>query len=83
MPIIATIGCSFFVLVGVGLFRFFNELLMAAVQHRAVSWTVATQSLIEFAVWTGLFLIINVPSLFFYNPNAKGDVDKAGFVEGE
>lgn len=83
MPIIATIGCSFFVLVGVGLFQFFNELLMAAVQHRAVSWPVATQSLIEFAVWTGLFLIINVPSLFFYNPNAKGDVDKAGFVEGE
>ena len=83
MPIIATIGCSFFVLVGVGLFQFFNELIMAGAQSRPVSWPVATQSLKEFAVWLGLFLVINVPSIFFYNPNAKGDVDKAGFVEGE
>ena len=83
MPIIATIGCAFFVLVGVGLFQFFNELIMAAAQSREVSWPVATQSLKEFGVWMILFLIINVPSIFFYNENAKGDVDKADFVEAE
>ena len=83
MPIIAIIGCSFFVLVGTGVFQFINELIMAAAQHRAVSWKAAFASLLEFAVWTGLFLVINVPSLFFYRPDAKGDVDKAGFVEGE
>ena len=83
MPIIATIGCSFFVLVGIGFFQFFNELIMAAAESRAVSWPAATQSLKEFGVWLVLFLIINVPSIFFYNADAKGDVDKAGFVDGE
>ena len=89
MPIIAIVGCSFFVLVGTGIFQFFNELIMAAAQHRAVVWfddknaTGALYSFVEFAVWTILFLMINVPSIFFYNPEAKGDVDKAGFVEGE
>lgn len=88
MPIIAIVGCSFFVLVGTGIFQFFNELIMAGAQHRPVVWFDkegggALYSFVEFAVWTGLFLIINVPSIFFYRENAKGDVDKAGFVEGE
>ena len=81
MPIIATVGCAFFVLVGSGVFQFINELIMAAAQSRSVDWAVATQSLKEFGVWMILFLVINIPSLFFYNPNAKGDVDKAGFAE--
>ena len=83
MPIIAIVGCSFFVLVGTGIFQFFNELIMAAAQSRKVVWKSAFSSLIEFAVWLVLFLVINVPSIFFYRENAKGDVDKAGFVEGE
>ena len=83
MPIIAIVGCSFFVLVGTGLFQFFDELIVAAINSRAVDWNKATSSLIAFAVWLVLFLVINVPSIFFYRPDAKGDVDKAGFVEGE
>ena len=83
MPIIACIGCGFFVLVGTGLFQFFNELIAAAAGSRAVNWATATGSLKAFGVWMILFLVINVPSLFFYRPDAKGDVDKAGFVEGE
>ena len=83
MPIVAIAGCTFFVLCGTGIFQFFNQLIAAAVGHRAVNWELATDSLKRFGVWMILFLVINVPSIFFYRPNAKGDVDKAGFVEGE
>ena len=83
MPIVAIIGCSFFVICGTGIFQFFSELISAAAAHRAVSWKDAFASIAQFGVWLVLFAIINVPSIFFYNPNAKGDVDKAGFVEGE
>lgn len=83
MPIIAIVGCSFFVICGTGIFQFVSELIAAAAAHRAVDWPKALNSFAQFGVWTVLFLIINVPSIFFYNPNAKGDVDKAGFVEGE
>ena len=83
MPIIAIIGCSFFVICGTGIFQFFSELIAAAAAHRAVNWKDAFNSIAQFGVWLILFAVINVPSIFFYNPNAKGDVDKAGFVEGE
>lgn len=83
MPIIAIVGCSFFVLCGTGLFQFITELISAAAGARSVNWVKATGSLKCFGIWFILFLFINVPSIFFYRPDAKGDVDKAGFVEGE
>ena len=83
MPIIAIVGCSFFVLCGTGLFQLIDKTLFNLIKGEPVVWAEATGALKAFGVWLVLFLIINVPSLFFYNPNAKGDVDKAGFVEGE
>jgi len=83
MPIIAIVGCSFFVLCGTGLFQFIDKTLFVLIKGEKVDWIVATDALKCFGVWFALFVIINAPSFLFYDKGAKGDVDKAGFVEGE
>ncbi len=52
MPIIAIIGCSFFILCGTGLYQ------LIAGQ--------GTGDLINFAIWLSLFAAIEIPSFFFY-----------------
>lgn len=63
MPIIAIIGCSVFVLVGTGVFQLFNGLITGSEKPYS--------SLIEFCVWFCLFLIVMIPSIFFYKKDPK------------
>lgn len=62
MPIIAIIGCSFFILVGTGLFQFIVN--------------GSTQSLKEFAVWLILFFDVMTPCLFFYRKDAVSVIEE-------
>lgn len=55
MPIVAIIGCSFFILVGSGIFQLIVNKTF--------------DSLIEFGVWMVLFVIMMTPCLFFYREN--------------
>ena len=57
MPIIAIIGSLFFVICGTGLYQ--------------LIFTGSPDSLKAFGVFMLLFVILMVPSLFFYNPNGK------------
>jgi len=62
MPIIATIGSLFFVICGTGLYQLiFNN---------------DTSSLIAFAVFIGLFIILMIPSIFFYRKDTKEIVEE-------
>ena len=61
MPIVAIIGCTFFILVGTGLFQLI------------VNKT--TDSLIEFGVWMVLFVIMMAPCLFFYRKDAVSIIE--------
>lgn len=61
MPIIAIIGSIFFVLCGTGLYQFITS--------------GDTSSLISFAVFMGLFVILMVPCLFFYKEENNIEVE--------
>ena len=62
MPIIATIGSLFFVFCGTGVYQLiFNG---------------DTSSLIAFAVFMGLFVILMLPSIFFYRKDTKELVEE-------
>lgn len=61
MPIIAIVGCSFFVLVGTGLFQLISGDKGAALK--------------EFGCWCILLLVICGPSLFFYRKKPTFIVD--------
>lgn len=63
MPITAIIGCSIFVLVGTGVFQLINGLIIGSEKPYA--------SLIEFGVWFCLFLIVMIPSIFFYKKDQE------------
>ena len=63
MPIVAIIGSLFFVICGTGLYQ--------------LIFTGSTESLKAFGVFMILFIILMLPSLFFYNPNGKE------IIEGE
>jgi len=61
MPIIAIIGCTFFILCGTGLYQ-----LM----------TGSTDAIKAFGVWMILFVIMEIPSFFFFKKDAKGVIDQ-------
>jgi len=52
MPILAICGCIFFVLCGTGLFQLISGK--------------GTDELVNFAIWLSLFVIVEIPSFFFY-----------------
>ena len=57
MPIVAIIGSIFFVICATGLFQFFD--------------TGETNSLISFAIFMGLFVILMFPCIFFYREKSE------------
>jgi len=61
MPVIAIIGCTFFILCGTGLYQ-----LMTG-DNGAIK---------AFGVWMILFITMEIPSLFFFKKNAKGVIDQ-------
>lgn len=62
MPIVAIIGCSFFILVGTGIFQLIVNKTF--------------DSLIEFGVWMVLFVIMMTPCLFFYRKDATSLIEE-------
>lgn len=57
MPILAILGCIFFILCGTGLFQLMNGQ--------------GTADLTKFGVWFALFIIVEIPSFFFYKKESK------------
>lgn len=60
MPIVAIIGSIFFMLCGTGLYQFIT--------------TGSTASLVDFGIFMILFVILMIPSLFFYHKDRGNDL---------